>query len=316
MRVEALLGTDRAFAADLDRAAPAARAGGQRGEPARAARRLGDRRQPPRGRPARAGRLLAALRAAGARRGARHVRPRRVGRRDRARRGDRQPDGAARRAGRVVRQLPRRAARASRATSSRSPPPRSARSPSGVPTGCSTPARSHGLPPFLAPDAGRQLGADDRPVHAGRDGGREPAARRAGERRLAADQRDAGGPRLDGLGGGAQAAHGRSPTCADPRGRARLRGARRSSCARRSRPAPAPARRSRRPAPASRAPGPTAGWRRSSRGRRAARRRRVARGGRSRDRGARNERPARGPRPARPRALAAAAGSRRRRCAC
>ena len=75
-------------------------------------------------------------------------------------------------------------------------------------------SRSHGLPPFLAADAGRRLRADDRPVHAGRDGRREPPARRAGERRLAADQRDAGGPRLDGLGRGAQAAHASSPTCA------------------------------------------------------------------------------------------------------
>ena len=67
--------------------------------------------------------------------------------------------------------------------------------------------RSHGLPPFLTADAGRQLRADDRPVHAGGDGRREPAARGARERRLAADQRDAGGPRLDGLGRRAQAAH-------------------------------------------------------------------------------------------------------------
>ena len=48
------------------------------------------------------------------------------------------------------------------------------------------PTRSHGLPPFLADDAGRQLRADDRPLHAGRDGGREPPPGRAGERRLAA----------------------------------------------------------------------------------------------------------------------------------
>ena len=66
--------------------------------------------------------------------------------------------------------------------------------------------RSHGLPPFLTTDAGVNSGHDDRALHAGRHGGREPAARRTGERRLAADQRDAGGPRLDGLGRGAQAA--------------------------------------------------------------------------------------------------------------
>ena len=57
------------------------------------------------------------------------------------------------------------------------------------------------------PGRGRQLRAHDRPVHAGGDGRREPPPRGAGERRLAADERDAGGPRLDGLGGGAQAAH-------------------------------------------------------------------------------------------------------------
>ena len=74
--------------------------------------------------------------------------------------------------------------------------------------------RSHGLPPFLAADAGRQLGADDRPLHAGGDGRREPPPGVAGQRRLAADVGDAGGPRLDGLGGGAQAAPRRSPTSA------------------------------------------------------------------------------------------------------
>ena len=75
-------------------------------------------------------------------------------------------------------------------------------------------ARSHGLPPFLAADAGVDSGlmiaqytqaamvAENRRLAA-------PA-----ERRLAADQRDAGGSRLDGLGGGAQAAHRRSTTCA------------------------------------------------------------------------------------------------------
>ena len=111
------------------------------------------------GRPARPGRLLAALRAAGDRRGARHARrtPTRRGRRGAAL-GDRQPDGAARRPRRVMRQLPRRAGRATRATSWRSRPPRSARSPSAAPTGCSTRRRSHGLPPFLADDPGVDSG--------------------------------------------------------------------------------------------------------------------------------------------------------------
>ena len=48
--------------------------------------------------------------------------------------------------------------------------------------------RSHGLPPFLADGRRRQLGADDRPVHAGGDGRREPPPRRAGQRRLDADR--------------------------------------------------------------------------------------------------------------------------------
>ena len=67
MSVEALLGTDRAFAADLQALRPHP---GQQASAANLlppARRLGDRRQPPRGRHPRAGRLLAALRAAGAR---------------------------------------------------------------------------------------------------------------------------------------------------------------------------------------------------------------------------------------------------------
>ena len=68
LSTEALLGTDRAFAADLVGDAAAGRAGGQRGEPAPPAGRLGDRRQPPSGRRPRPGRLLGALHAAGPRR--------------------------------------------------------------------------------------------------------------------------------------------------------------------------------------------------------------------------------------------------------
>ena len=74
--------------------------------------------------------------------------------------------------------------------------------------------RSHGLPPFLAEDPGVNSGlmlahyaqaaivAENRRLAA------------PGERRLAADERDAGGPRVDGLGRGAQAAAARSPTSA------------------------------------------------------------------------------------------------------
>ena len=269
------------------------------------------------GRPARAGRLLAALRAAGERRRPRHAGSRRAGRGRRARLGDRQPDGPSGRPSRVVRELPRRAGRRSRATSWRSRPPRSARSPSGEPTGCST-RRARRACRLPGRRAGRQLGADARPVHAGRDGRREPPPGRAGERRLAADERDAGGPRVDGLGRGAQAARRRSPTSrrilavelrAPPRAA--------STCARRSSPAPAPARRWR-PCgrPASRARAPTGGWRRSSA---------AAEGwsppasswppSRRRSESS-SERPTGGARAAREPRSPAAAGSRRPRCGC
>ena len=120
-------------------AAPAPRAEDVGREPDGAARRLGDRGQPPHRRPAGAGRLLAALHAAGARRGARRRRIRRRRRPHRARVGDRQPDGAAGRAHRVLRQLPRRAARPRLRPARHRHRRRSAPSPSGGPTGCSTP---------------------------------------------------------------------------------------------------------------------------------------------------------------------------------
>ena len=72
--------------------------------------------------------------------------------------------------------------------------------------------RSHGLPPFLAEDPGVNSGLMLGPLRAGGDGRREPPARRPGQRRLAADERDAGGSRLDGLGRGSQAAGERSRT--------------------------------------------------------------------------------------------------------
>ena len=78
MSVEALLGTDAVFAADLQALRPHPGQAVERGQPARAAGRLGRRGQPPRaGLHPRAGRLLAALRPAGARRRPRHPRPRR-----------------------------------------------------------------------------------------------------------------------------------------------------------------------------------------------------------------------------------------------
>ena len=206
------------------RAAPAARPGGQRRQPAPPARPA-RRSSPATARATRASRTptrCAARRRSTAPRATPSPTPSAVAEAELGRR-DRQPDGPARRPGRVVRQLPRRAARPSPATSSPSPSPRSARSPSAAPTACSTPPAPTACRRSSPPDAGRRLRADDRPVHAGGDGRREPPARRPGQRRLAADQRHAGGPRLDGLGGGAQAAPvGRQPA-SDPRGRARLR---------------------------------------------------------------------------------------------
>ena len=241
MSVEALLGTDRAFAEDLVALRPqdgqAASAANLRsvlaGSPIVASHRYDDDRVQD------AYSLRCAPQVNGAARDT-LAHAERVAR-GRARLRDRQPDGAARRPRRVVRQLPRRAARV-RARLPRDRGRRGRRrSPSAAPTGCSTRRRSHGLPPFLTPDAGRQLRADDRPVHAGGDGGREPAAGGARERRLAPDQRDAGGSRVDGLVGRAQAAHRARQPRAHPRRRAdvrraRARPARAAAAGRRRRP--------------------------------------------------------------------------------
>ena len=56
------------------------------------------------------------------------------------------------------------------------------------------------------PRPGRRLRPHDRAVHPGRDRLRAQAAGQPGQRRLDPQQRDAGGPRLDGLVGGPQAA--------------------------------------------------------------------------------------------------------------
>ena len=209
MSVEALLGTDRAFAEDLVALRP------QPGQTASAANlrallaALGDRRKPPlrrsRGSRTRT-RCAAPRRSAGAARDTLAHAER--GRRRRAAIRDRQPDGARRTAGSS--RAATSTARRSRlpATSWRSRRRRSGRSPSGAPTACSTRARSHGLPAVPGRGPGRELRDDARPLRAGGDGRREPAARGAGQRRLAADERDAGGPRVDGLGRGAQAPRG------------------------------------------------------------------------------------------------------------
>ena len=68
--------------------------------------------------------------------------------------------------------------------------------------------RSFGLPPFLAEDAGRRLGAHDRPVRPGGPRHRDEASGLTGQRRLHSLVGYAGGPRLDGLARGAQAAQG------------------------------------------------------------------------------------------------------------
>ena len=158
MSVEALLGTDRAFAEDLIALRPqpgqAASAANLRALLAGSAIVASHRDGDPRVQDAYSLRCAPQVNGA-ARDTLAHAE--RVAE-ARAALGDRQPDGAARRPRRVVRQLPRRAARRSPATSWRSPPPTSARSPSGAPTGCSTPARSHGLPPFLAADPGVDSG--------------------------------------------------------------------------------------------------------------------------------------------------------------
>ena len=125
--------------------------------------------------------------------------------------------------------------------------------------------RSHGLPPFLTADAGRQLRHDDRAVHAGGDGGREPPPGGARERRHAAHQRDAGGPRLDGAGArrASSAARSRTWRGSSPSSSPARRAA--STCARRCDRQPATAAalaalRAARPRPG---PGPLR-WRRSS----------------------------------------------------
>ena len=140
------------------RAPPPAGPGRERRQPASAAGRLGDRGQPPVRRSPRPGRLLAALRAAGRGRRPRHARPRRGAwpTRSCARRSTTRwcwPTAGSSRAATSTGPRSR-----SRATSSRSRPPRSARSPSGGPTGCSIATRSQGLPPFLAEDPGVDSG--------------------------------------------------------------------------------------------------------------------------------------------------------------
>ena len=123
---------------------------------------------------------------------------------------DRQPRRHARRPRRVQRQLPRRAGRRTCSTSWRSPPPTSRACPSAGPTASSTsPAATacrRSWPTIPGVDSGLMIAQYTQ------------AALVSELKRLAVpasvdsipSSRDAGGPRLDGLVRGAQAAHGAS----------------------------------------------------------------------------------------------------------
>ena len=157
MSVEALLGTDRAFAADLQALRPHP---GQTARPPTCAgcSPAAPSSPPPHRRPPGAGRLLAALRAAGARRGARHARPSRGRSPTRAALGDRQPGGAGRRPGRVA---------AATSTARRSAYACDFLAVAAADLGAMAErrtdrlldrTRSQGLPPFLAADPGVDSG--------------------------------------------------------------------------------------------------------------------------------------------------------------
>ena len=199
------MGTDRVFAAELQALRPQVGQGSSAANLTARARRLGRDGQPPRGPlPPGAGRLLAALLAAGARRRARHRRARR--RRSPAaswRSAIDNPvvvstgsaDGPA---GRVQRQLPRRAGRLRprlprdrrrRRRLDLRAPQRPLPRPGAQPRPAAVPRRR----------PRRRQRPDDRAVHPGRDRLRAQAARGPGERRLDPVERDAGGPRVDGL---------------------------------------------------------------------------------------------------------------------
>ena len=181
------------------------------------------------------------------------------------------------------------------------------------------PARSHGLPPFLAEDAGVNSGLMIAQYTQAAMVAENRRLAVAGERRLAAHERHAGGPRVDGL-GRARASCARSlrEPRAHPRRRADLRGARRSTCARRSSPAPGTAAALDALRDAVSGPGRrTAAWRPSwpPPSELVA----VGRGGRGRrggDRGARMSGRTRGARAAAARSSPARAGRRRPRCGC
>ena len=263
MSVEAQMGTDRVFAAELQELRPQVGQGALGRQPPRRARRLGRDGQPPGGHvPPGAGRLLAALLAAGARRRPRHRRARRHHRRARAgaRRSTTRWSSATRSA--VQRQLPRRAGRRTCSTSSRSSPPTSASISERRTDRFLDRARNHDLPPFLADDPG---------VDSGHMIAQYTQAAIVSEmKRLAVpasvdsipSQRDAGGPRVDGLERRAQAAPlgrravpGGRDRAADRGPRARLPASARAGRRHRRRRRPAARERRRRgPAPTATCP--------------------------------------------------------------
>ena len=258
MSVEALLGTDRVFAADLQALRPHPGQAAARREPARAARRLGDHGLAP-------GRLAAPAsrtptRCAAPRRSpgppATPSRtPRTVAARELAAR-DRQPGRAAPTAGwsRTATSTAPRSPTCSTSSPSRSPT--SPRCPSAAPTACWTWPATTACPPFLADDPGVDSGAHDRPVHPGGASSSE-LKRLAVPASVGLDPQlgHAGGPRLDGLVGRAQAA---------PRRRRPHPGARHRD--RSPRPAPSTCAR-----PLAPGPGDRRGGRRAARGRTRAR---------------------------------------------
>ena len=211
MTIEGLLATDAPFAADLQALRPqpgqAVSAANLRtmlaGSPIVASHATPDDTTG-------AGRVLDPLHAVGARRGARHAGPLPPRRRERTRLGDRQPDGAPGRSGRIVRQLPRRPARVRR----RLPGHRRRRDRRDRRTTDGSDARhdAQPRPPAVPRRRGRRRQRhDDRPLHRGGHGLGEQAARRARVGRLAPDVGDAGGPRVDGMARG-RASSARSST--------------------------------------------------------------------------------------------------------
>ena len=260
MSVEALLGTDRVFAADLQALRPHPGQARSAARMAAALAGLADRRLARRTRTTRACRTPTRCAARPAVHGAARDTdgPRAARRGPGTGQRHRQSGGPARRPGGVQRQLPRRAGRRGARLPGHLASPTSPASASDAPTGCST--RPVARPAAVPRARGRRrLGTHDRPVHAGRDRLRAQASGRAGVGRLHPVVGDAGGPRLARLarrpqaapGGGRSAPgpghrdpHRRTgsgpPRAVDARARDRCRAARRPDQGRRAGPGPPP----------------------------------------------------------------------------